>query len=98
MVDFGPRTAATFWILSLVCEILFWLSFVNVGFHWVWSFATIVDKTYKLISELNEEAFLEWAGDVWDSLCGRPPRDPRDPRDPPQGGGASELPIWRGNH
>ena len=94
-VDFGPRTAAAFWILSLICQVLLWLGIINVGFIWVWSFATVVDKSLKLLDSEDEEAFLEWAGNVWDSCFNKHPRNGGD--GPDQDDGDYELPIFHRN-
>ena len=72
-IDFGPRSAAFLWCVSITLEILMRLGIVNVGFFWAWTWATILDKSYKLLDESAETAYLVWAKTVWDSLRGKKP-------------------------
>ena len=78
-VDFGPRCAIALWATSLICQVLFSMGIINVGFLFIWSLATIVDKTLKLIDPEDEVAFHEWAGNVWESLFARQPRNSAGP-------------------
>ena len=89
MVDLGPRTSLFLWFASLTLEILMRLGFVNVGFFWAWTWATILDKSFKLIDSTTEAEFLEWADSVWSSLRGR-----NRQRDENNNRGGVELPIY----
>ena len=68
MVDFGPRTALAMWFVSVACQIGFWLGVCNINFWGIWTWATILDKSYKLITSQMESDFLDWGDNVVSSV------------------------------
>ena len=72
MVDFGKRSAATFWVISLTILVLNWIGITTVTFLQVWSWVTIYEKSLKMIPTHVEEIFLNWSANVWDSIQHNP--------------------------
>ena len=68
MANFGHRSAILFWIISLLTQIAFLWGWTTWSFLAVWGLVGVVEKSYKMISDETEEAFLTWADNVWDSM------------------------------
>ena len=68
MVDAGPKTAIALWCASLTVHFAHLLGLVNMTFMTVWSWSSILDKSYKLVSKAFEADFHAWLDQVWRSL------------------------------
>ena len=51
-----------------LCGVLNMMGVVNFTFLQVWSLATLVEKSYKLVDEETEAAFLAWTDGVVASI------------------------------
>ena len=48
MVNFGYKSAAIFWVLSLIILILNYLNMTSWTFLSFWGLTTVVEKSYKM--------------------------------------------------
>ena len=72
MANFGPKSAALFWIISLIVQ---WCNFNGLttwDFLSTWGLVSIVEKSLKMIPDEIEELFMALLHKIWQIICNKP--------------------------